>query len=661
MLVIFVIFPFLIGFLIKKYVKYGKKPLFLRIAANIYVYLILLACLYSVAKFTSVARYYYNPLTVVIKSMSLYKKEVQAYKKIKENVNYYMVKGKIDSKAKTENNIYVIILGESANRNHMSLYGYYRKTTPILESMHDELYVFKDVISPHSHTTAVARKVFTFYNYESTKEYHEFPTIINCLSEAGFKTYWISNQEMFGIWGSFITALASQANVDIFNQWRKGNEPNCKYDGDLVDHLDSILVNDGHKNKFIFIHLVGHHASYRRRYPLSFDRFDYTTVEKGDRDFLSKGKMQTISEYDNSILYNDFVVSEIIKRVKKENKNAYVLYVGDHGEEVYDNRDFKGHSEKIGNRFMIEIPFILWVSDIYKKNYPDKVSLIEKSIDHPYMTDDLIHMIFDLSSLFYELYEPERSVININYRKSRKRFYAGKDYDKTLKHDTSRYLISDNFNKLWAHRINNLEKLEKAIKIFSGVELDVVFKREGGKMYFDVYHPPSDSIGLSLERYFDAASSFPHLRFWLDLKNLSPDNKHDAFNRLNHLIKKYDLRKRIILESKKYSNLDIFTESGIYTSYYLPKIKVDEISEEEKKNKTKNLIKNITSANIRAISYTGYMYEYVKECIFPRTNNIEMLTWFTSKNIHNKDDAAFLQKIVNDKDIRVVVVKDKKK
>ena len=47
---------------------------------------------------------------------------------------------------------YVFIVGESANRNHLSLYGYKRNTTPKLEAMRDELVVFEDVISPDTHT-----------------------------------------------------------------------------------------------------------------------------------------------------------------------------------------------------------------------------------------------------------------------------------------------------------------------------------------------------------------------------------------------------------------------------------------------------------------------------------------------------------------------------
>ena len=57
---------------------------------------------------------------------------------------------------------YVFIVGESANRNHFSLYGYKRNTTPRLEAMRDELVIFDDVISPDTHTIPSLRKVLLF-------------------------------------------------------------------------------------------------------------------------------------------------------------------------------------------------------------------------------------------------------------------------------------------------------------------------------------------------------------------------------------------------------------------------------------------------------------------------------------------------------------------
>lgn len=653
-LLLYILLPFLGKFIIGKIsIKFG---LIQKILKRVYVVVILLSLVVGVTNISSVWHSHNNPLTLFITSIRLYKTELQAYQRIKNNISAHTIQGKVRSNISLKYNLFVLVIGESTNRNHMGLYGYYRKTTPNLAKLSSNLYIFKDVIAPHSHTVPVFKKMLTFKNNESSKEWYEYPRLIGCFNDAGYKTYWISNQELYGVLGNLVSALASQAKVRIFNEYRKSKEKGKKYDGELLKYLNNILSNDNYNNKFIIIHLMGNHSAYSERYPQDFQKFDYTTVDDGKRYFLNKHKKKIISYYDNAVLYNDYVISEIIKRVKKENMNSYVLYVSDHGEEVYDNRYFCGHTEKVGNRHMIEVPFILWLSDKYIANNQDKVAIIEKSSNNPYMLDDLIHTLFDLSSLSYDLYVPERSVINAKYEKTRKRIYAGKDYDKVLKYDKSKYLILDNFEKIWAHRVNSIGKLQQASKIFSGVELDIVFKQENHTIYFDVNHPPAESIHLTLDEYLYSARSCNKLKYWLDLKNLSPNNKHLVLKHLKKLIKKYNLNNRIILESPEYQSLTFLSQNNIYTSYYLPSLKVDEMTVDEKIKKAKELIANATYSEIKAISFPGHMYQYVKDYIFPRIKNVEMLTWFPAKRIDYWFDVSFLQKIANDQDIAVVLV-----
>ena len=56
---------------------------------------------------------------------------------------------------------HIFIIGESATRNHMSIYGYPRNTTPVLDSLRDELAVFTNVISSHVQTQASLRVALT--------------------------------------------------------------------------------------------------------------------------------------------------------------------------------------------------------------------------------------------------------------------------------------------------------------------------------------------------------------------------------------------------------------------------------------------------------------------------------------------------------------------
>ena len=99
------------------------------------------------------------------------------------------------------------------------------------------------------------------------------------------------------------------------------------------------------------------------------------------------------------------------------------------GEEVYEFRNFKGHSEENGSRYMVEIPFIIYVSDKFKEKYPKVIKNIENSLNKPYMTDDLIYTILEIAQVKTEEFDETRSIINEKYNSSRKRIFSGKDYD----------------------------------------------------------------------------------------------------------------------------------------------------------------------------------------------------------------------------------------
>ncbi len=124
--------------------------------------------------------------------------------------------------------------------------------------------------------------------------------------------------------------------------------------------------------------------------------------------------------------------------------------------------------------------------------------------------------------------------------------------------------------KIWAHRVNSIEKKQEVSKLFSGIELDIVYDKNSG--IFDVNHPPAPSINLSLEDYLKSNVD-KHLSYWLDFKNLSEDNMVSACEKLNYLTKEVGLdNNKIIVESPNYRFLPMFRSNGFLVSYYLPSL-----------------------------------------------------------------------------------------
>lgn len=319
----------------------------------------------------------------------------------------------------------VLILGESLSRNHMQLYGYQKTTTPLLSKISPKnLVVFNDVISPHSHTTLSLRKVLTFLNYENEQHYKKIYTngnLISLFNLAGYSTFWISNQMDKN--NGIIGAIASFAQSNDFISRFKQNFDDVFFDEALLPSLDSALNKNKH-NLFV-LHLMGSHASYGNRYPRAFEVFN---------DSLFGGKQRVISRYDNSVYYNDFVVTEIFRRFST--RDSVVLYISDHSDEIYELGDFVGHSDDRISRFMVEIPMLIYVSDIFIKKHPKLYENIRNAKNLPYMTDDLIHTILDISGIEIETFDKTRSVINKDFNPKRERRVGGnegRNYDLELR------------------------------------------------------------------------------------------------------------------------------------------------------------------------------------------------------------------------------------
>lgn len=305
----------------------------------------------------------------------------------------------------------------------MSLYGYSKPTNPVLEKMKlsQNLIVFDNVISPHNQTNLSLSKVLTFANYENanTPWFHR-GNLVSIMNNAGYQSSWISNQES-SIHATPAGIVSTLANSRKFLSEYKQNIDGVLLSPSLYQKLDEQL-------HFYVIHLIGAHATYYDRYPKEFIRFDTSSLD---------GKTRRIASYDNAIYYNDYIVSEIFK--KFSNSDSIVIYISDHGEEVHERGEFAGHAEGIESRFMVEIPFLVYVSNQFIQKHPKTYELIKNAVHRPYMTDDLIHTILDIAGIQTEGFDSTRSIINPNFNPNRKRIVGGKDYDEELKMQKTSY------------------------------------------------------------------------------------------------------------------------------------------------------------------------------------------------------------------------------
>lgn len=301
--------------------------------------------------------------------------------------------GKVHRTNYNDSNTVIVVIGESFNRNHSSLYGYERSTNPLLTQIKDSLLIYKNVSSPDYFTQTCLNQFLTFPDsIKVVENTTKAPTLIEILKSAGFKTYWIDNQGNRGHSDTFFPTsyrlLASQSDYFFVN-------PNGLHDETLLPKLDSILANDTSKDKVIFLHLMGSHFPYKERVPSNF-RLAFDSPETPSQFLLDNEECDNYNMYDNSIVYNDSVVYQIFQRSFALHGNHAVIYFADHGEEVYDNFRFAGRSNRYVSHNLYDVPFIVHLSKFYKSelviHQENKARLLNKPYNTGYLAFTILHL-----------------------------------------------------------------------------------------------------------------------------------------------------------------------------------------------------------------------------------------------------------------------------
>ena len=293
----------------------------------------------------------------------------------------------------------VLIIGESFGRSHSSIYGYNKLTNPLLAQLKENslLFSFDSINSPaHSTVQSLRYMLSTFdLSNEQDKKWYEFISIIELMKESGFASYWFGNQGRIGKHNGTTRVYAQACDQQWFLK-----------DDHVEDQLDIVLVDSSYqfinhlrnkKHNFIIYHMKGSHFDYSLRYPKEFDQFsvnEYQNEPQNHRDILAS--------YDNSILYNDFVVDKIMGMFK--DTESIVIYVPDHGQVMYrdkNNPDYYAHGRKkdpISFALGIDIPFFVYASPLYQQKHPEMMERIKYRQDNPktWNSDNLPYFIMDL-------------------------------------------------------------------------------------------------------------------------------------------------------------------------------------------------------------------------------------------------------------------------
>ncbi|MDD6127058.1 MAG: sulfatase-like hydrolase/transferase [Veillonellaceae bacterium] len=307
----------------------------------------------------------------------------------------------------------VFILGESTSRHHMQLYGYGLPTTPKLAARAEagELVAYENVTSPHAGTMAVLRTLFSFYDNDANGMWYDYGDLFDILRQAGVYTAWLSNQEASGFYGSIGRTLGERTDhVAFTSPVAHSIDLAERYDSEVLPLLDEELrerVAEPVPAAFYVIHLMGAHEEFSKRYPPEFARF--MPEDEAGRGALEDASARAVrAAYDNAVLYDDAIVDEIIRRF--EDKDALVIFISDHGEEVYDTRAQFGHGDET-SPWQRDVPMVFWMSNVFRTNHPADVQRIEAARGNHWQSDEMIHTLLDLMHVRVADFDETKSLL----------------------------------------------------------------------------------------------------------------------------------------------------------------------------------------------------------------------------------------------------------
>ncbi len=157
--------------------------------------------------------------------------------------------------------------------------------------------------------------------------------------------------------------------------------------------------------------------------------------------------------------------------------------------------------------------------------------------------------------------------------------------------------------QVFMHRVNDPYEALLLLPHYTGLELDVFF--DYTNQCFIVKHDEDGESTLTLENYFTVCQGYPNAKYWIDFKNLKKIHSLAPISRLNYLNAKFNLKNRIIIESKDAEKLHNIGREGYFTSYWItPPSKTDtKAAVSRVKNDLANFQFNALSGNEKIASF----------------------------------------------------------
>jgi Predicted membrane-associated, metal-dependent hydrolase len=295
--------------------------------------------------------------------------------------------------------VLVLVIGETARSMNFSLNGYARPTNPLLAGQ--DVISFRDVTASGT-STAVSLPAMFSHLPRSGLDLNDAiysENILDLLSGSGYEVIWLENDNGCKKVCDRVTSRdMGRENSPIFC------DGTYCFDEVMIEPLEDLL-KEVQRDTVIVLHSIGSHGpSYYKRYPDEFRTF-LPTCDTSEVQNCPTGEI--VNTYDNTILYTDYVINQVIEALKKyPDFEAGMIYVSDHGESLGENGIYlHGLPFSIAPDEQIKVPLILWMSEVMKTyDHIDYECLRQRSA-RPYSHDHLFHSLAGLLEIDTHVYD----------------------------------------------------------------------------------------------------------------------------------------------------------------------------------------------------------------------------------------------------------------
>ena len=284
--------------------------------------------------------------------------------------------------------IHVLAIGESMRFDKLSLNGYNRKTTPLLDNTNN-LISFNNYYSTACLTMFSVPQIVTRATPLDYELNYKEKGIVQAFKDVGFKTYVIVAGGNLLSYEKYLTQGTD--SLIILPNTMLGSEE-VSGDRDIVVKMDS-LIKSSDDNIFFIVEFKGNHhpyTNYESNYDVWKPNFKTSANVKSDSLY--------INAYDNSMLYQDWILSGIINKIEEQNTVSTFTFVSDHGENITSTGGgHGGDCSPIKTEY--HVPFLFWYSDTYASSYPKKVELAKSRKEVRLNADNIFYSVCDVAGI----------------------------------------------------------------------------------------------------------------------------------------------------------------------------------------------------------------------------------------------------------------------